>query len=138
MYLGFLVPNKITRKKHMSQKDQIPWWKKALHYRNRRILLIVLPGIGLGYPVIGQLIDRPSDYSQISTQQRHQLVSLAGYERLEIGMTLTDAQATLGQAIEVSRNEITTTYKWTNSDGSKITAVFKENRLVNKEQLGLQ
>lgn len=77
---------------------------------------------------------------QVSAIAQQQVVSQTDYDYqlLKLGMTLTDAQATLGRAIEVSRDETTATYKWVNSDGSAITAVFKGDRLVSKEQLGLK
>lgn len=104
-----------------------------LLHRYRVVLLLCLPGalfIATAKPSL-MGID-----PQIPAQQPS--VSRADYERLTIGMTLTDAQASLGKAIEVSRDEMTATYRWINSDGSTITAIFKGNHLTSKQQLNLK
>lgn len=64
-------------------------------------------------------------------------VSSSDYERIQLGMSLTEAQALLGKGTEVSRSESSTSLIWINRDGSSIQAVFKEGRVVKKEQQGL-
>jgi len=76
-----------------------------------------------------------SSFLQFSQQQAFTRLE---YELLKTGMTLTDAQAAIGPAVEVSRNEATVTYEWANANGSKISAVFKNNRLLDKQQKGLR
>jgi hypothetical protein len=103
-----------------------------------RLLLIVLvatlaTGGVITLPLSGISISVPKPLSS-----RSQPITLAEYERLDVGMTLTDAQATLGRAVEVSRDEKTATYRWTNSNGSGITAIFRDGRLVSKTQSELQ
>ena len=116
---------------------EIPWWIGLLPKLARHRIALVLCSSGLFVvPVATKFFPYPANLPQPPTHQ--QLVSLVDYERLEIGMTLTDAQATLGRAIEVSRDETTATYQWVNSDGSEITAVFKDNRLIRKDQSGLR
>jgi hypothetical protein len=100
-------------------------------------LIVVMCSSGIITIAVAVFKVNPSTSSiQASTQQP---ISLTGYERLDIGMTITDAQANLGQpAIEVNRDATTATYKWTNSDGSMITAVFKNNQLIRKNQINLK
>jgi hypothetical protein len=111
------------------------WWMKLLsHWKRYRIVLLIFPVVTFA-PDIVQLLPNAAGSFQTSNQQ---LVSRADYERLELGMTLTDVQATLGRAIEVSQDETSATYKWVNSDGSQIMAVFRGDRLVSKEQIDLK
>lgn len=100
-------------------------------------LIVVMCSSGIVTIAVAIVKVYPSTSStQASTQQP---ISLAGYERLDIGMTITDAQANLGKpAIEVNRDATTATYKWTNSDGSMITAVFKNNQMIRKNQMNLR
>lgn len=67
-----------------------------------------------------------------------QLLGLADYESLEPGMTLTEARSILGKGIETSRSETEANFVWRNLDGSKITAVFKGEKLKSKAQDGLK
>lgn len=117
----------------------MPWWVTLLHNwtrRNRIVLVLCSSGL-LVVPVATKFFPYPTNLPQSPAQQ--QVVSRTGYDYqlLELGMTLTDAQATLGRAIEVSRDGTGATYKWVNGD-SEITAVFKDDRLVSKEQSGLK
>lgn len=113
------------------------WWVALRHNGTRYGIVVVFCSSGLLIaPVATKLLPSPASLPQVLVQ--HQTVSRTDYERLELGMTLTDAQATLGRAIEVSRDATTATYKWSNNDGSEITAVFKSNRLVSKGQSGLK
>jgi hypothetical protein len=100
-------------------------------------LVVIMYSSGIATLAVAIIKIYPSA-SSIQTSAQHP-ISLAGYERLDLGMTITDAQANLGQpAIEVNRDVTTATYKWTNSDGSIITAVFKGNRLISKNQMNLK
>jgi hypothetical protein len=113
------------------------WWTKLLP--KGRLRSVFGAGAVLllsGGSIAVQFLPPTAGSSQMATQQQN--VSLADYERLKVGMSLTDAQATLGRAIEISRDETTATYKWVNGDGSEITAVFNDDRLVSKKQSGFQ
>jgi hypothetical protein len=107
-------------------------WKTMLQYGRQGLLAIVI--LTSGTVGIAKVYS-PTSSSQLPVQQ---IVSRADYERLTVGMSLTDAQANLGRAIEVGSNETTATYKWENSDGSMITAVFKGDRLISKQQSNLK
>ena len=130
--------NNKSNKTLLESKSALDWWITLLlnsRFRWVTIAIILLLGLaGIALPVINLL---PSS-SPAQSPAQQQIVSRAEYERLEMGMTLTDAQAMLGRAIEVNHDEATATYQWINKDGSKITAVFKGNRLVRKEQSGLK
>jgi hypothetical protein len=112
------------------------WVALLPNWTHYRIVLVLCSSGLLMVPVATKLLPSPANLPQPSAQ--HQIVSRTDYELLKLGMTLTDAQATLGRAVEVSRDATTATYKWSNNDGSEITAVFKDNRLVSKEQSGLR
>jgi hypothetical protein len=72
-----------------------------------------------------------------STVPQPRIFTRLHYELLKVGMSPTDAQARIGSGVEDSLDKTTATYRWTNSDGSGITAVFKDGRLVSKSQKGL-
>lgn len=65
-------------------------------------------------------------------------VSSADYERLKLGMTLTDAQALLSQGTEIRRTVQIAVFEWKNADGSKIIATFENGKLTSKEQFELK
>ena len=98
------------------------FWRMAVvqYWRHGLVTIAILSGTA-GFSIIHPVgIDSPP-------------ISSVGYERLDVGMSLTDAQSTLGPATEISRDETTVTYQWINSDGEKITAVFKNKQLQKKE-----
>ncbi|MBD2488739.1 hypothetical protein H6G77_14495 [Aulosira sp. FACHB-615] len=56
----------------------------------------------------------------------------AEYERLEIGMSLTDVRSILGRGTEVSRSKTMATFVWESPDGYKITGIFEGDKLIKK------
>jgi hypothetical protein len=115
-----------------SEEINSRFWVSLFQNWQRYIIMFVLSSGAIFVPVA---IKRPNlILSPKSCLQQY--VSRTDYELLRLGMTLTDAQATLGRAIETSRDSTSATYRWNNRDGSGITAVFKENRLVSKNQIG--
>ncbi|MBD2458423.1 hypothetical protein H6G80_30695 [Nostoc sp. FACHB-87] len=64
--------------------------------------------------------------------------SRAEYEQLKPGMSLTEVRSILYRGIEVNRSATIATFLWENADGSKITAVFENEKLKSKEQSGLK
>lgn len=115
----------------------LAWWMLLPSNWRRPAIALMLCFSGLvAAPVFTGLVPEFTSSAQVPVQQ--QLVSRADYEQLKVGMTITDAQAALGRAIEISRDATTATYRWTNGDGSQITAVFKGDRLTIKEQSGLK
>lgn len=113
------------------------WWLVLLRYcqRNGVTLAICSSGIFV-IPVAAHFLPPLASTPQASDPQQRVFTRL-DCELLKLGMTITDAQAAIGQAIEASRDETTVTYRWTNGDGAEITAVFKGGRLINKQQRGL-
>ena len=115
----------------------IPWWLALLPPRRRLPIAIAICLLGLLIvPAAARLHFYTLSLSQLSA--RNQVVSRTDYELLKVGMSVTDAQANIGRGIEVSSNAVVTVYRWTNGDGSGITAVFKNGLLVSKEQSGLR
>ncbi|MBW4558706.1 MAG: hypothetical protein KME59_22810 [Trichormus sp. ATA11-4-KO1] len=60
------------------------------------------------------------------------------YEQLKPGMSLIEVRSILYRGIEVNRSATIATFVWENPDGSKITAVFENDKLKSKEQSGLK
>jgi len=111
-----------------------PWWITSLQnwQRNGIVLLLCSSGV-VGAPIAIEKLQPVN-----TSQPIQQIVTRTDYELLKVGMTISDAQASLGSAIEERRDEILVTYKWTNSDGSEIRATFKSDYLVSKQQVRLK
>lgn len=62
----------------------------------------------------------------------------AEYERLDLQMSLVEAEVILGKGIEIDQSEESAIFIWENCDGSYVKASFKKNRLVRKIQSGLR
>jgi hypothetical protein len=90
-------------------------------------------GLMLGVSFVSGL-----EHRRQSVQSDLNPFSRAEYEQLEPGMSLTDVRSILDRGIEVRRSERTATFIWKNADGSKITAIFENDKLKSKEQLGLE
>lgn len=113
----------------------IPWLAGLLQFcRQNRIPLGFVAVIGATSIGLSQATGRsaPPPPPQQTAAHQQLLLTQLQYERLERGMTLTEAQSTIGPATEISRDETTVTYKWTTTDGATIIAVFRNNRLVSK------
>ena len=70
------------------------------------------------------------------------VVTMAEYNRLQTGVTYRQAAEIIGaEGEEMSRNEIagvvTVMYSWSNPGGSNMNAMFQNDGLVQKAQLGL-
>ncbi len=75
-------------------------------------------------------------------------IGLSQYRRLTGGMRYTEVCAIFGRmGTEVAHNSVagirditvdTTSYYWTNSDGSNVVAVFQNSKLISKAQAGLR
>lgn len=89
-------------------------------------------GSGVGYGI------NQTTHQQTPPATEVQHFNCTGYERLLLGMPLEEAKAILGQGIEISRSGTTATFVWENSDKSRITAVFKDGKLISKEQSKLK
>lgn len=90
-------------------------------------------GSGIGYGFI-KFTSAP-DHPPVQTEQSFNRV---GYERLVLGMSVTDVEAILGQGAETYRSSVKVILVWANDNGSKITVTFENNKLVTKEQFGLK
>jgi len=139
------VNNSLDTSSAVSQSDSeskqilLAWWAFMTHFLNfcrRHGITVVLCSSGFGLFIPAVLKSVPLSIPPPQSVQRPALARI-DYELLQIGITSTDAQAKIGRAIELSRDEETITYRWTYSDGSGITATFKNDRLVSKQQVGI-
>lgn len=77
-------------------------------------------------------------------------ITMSGYTQLTSNMTYSQACSTLGAfGVEMSSSEMpgipgvmapikTVLYVWQNPDGSNMNAMFQNDRLISKAQLGLK
>ncbi len=70
-------------------------------------------------------------------------VTMAEYEQIKEGMWYGTALGIIGSpAEEISRSDIagykTVMYSWANTDGTNMTAMFQNDKLVTKAQFGLR
>lgn len=104
-----------------------------------RLLVIVFSfgvalGSGLGYG-FSKAVSNTGQQELSAQTKLYNNVSPVKYERLQIGMSLTDAQAILGsEGTEIDKTATTTNFVWKNSNGYKITANFENNKLKSKKQ----
>jgi hypothetical protein len=71
------------------------------------------------------------------------VVTLSEYEQIREGMSYAEVTAIIGASgQELSRSELagyrTVMYSWGNQNGSNMNAMFQNDKLVNKAQLGLR
>lgn len=88
-------------------------------------------GIALGSGIAYGMANAPTADNSCHVGQ---VVTLADYERIHVGMTLTEARTILGTGTEIQRTQTTVIITWANNDGSKIMAIFQENKLTEKSQ----
>ncbi|MBW4565788.1 MAG: hypothetical protein KME32_32830 [Mojavia pulchra JT2-VF2] len=93
-------------------------------------------GSGLAYGFVQTAFN--SQQHEQSAQPELGRFGRAEYEQLKPGMSLTEVRSILYRGVEVSRSATTATFVWSNSDGSKITATFVNDKLKSKEQSGLK
>ncbi|MHC5746587.1 MAG: hypothetical protein ACYTXT_32795 [Nostoc sp.] len=96
----------------------------------------VVLGSGLGYGFYQTTENANLQDRSKTTENPH--FNRVEYERLQLGMSLTDVEAILYRGIEVNRSTTMATFVWENSDGSKISAIFENGKLKSKEQTGLK
>ncbi len=66
-------------------------------------------------------------------------LTLAEFERLKIGMPLMHIEAILGRGVKIKQSQNSVTYRWQNSDSSRIIGEFdNRNQLINFRQEGLK
>jgi uncharacterized membrane protein YeaQ/YmgE (transglycosylase-associated protein family) len=93
-----------------------------------------------GALVVGGGSSSPSDDGVFSLLSP---VTMAEFNRLQTGMTYSQAQQVIGSAgEEISRSElvgtVTVMYAWKNADGSNMNAMFQDGGLITKAQFGLR
>lgn len=89
-------------------------------------------GIALGAGVRHGLIDPYSHTTSTSIRAFTQLE----YEKIKPNMSLIEVIAILGNGRELSRTDTVVKMTWENSDGSSIVAIFHDNILKEKMQVG--
>jgi hypothetical protein len=107
----------------------------------RRLLMLVFSigvifGSGIGYG-FNQAVST-ANQRESTVQVDRQNIGLAEYERIVLGMSLSEVQTILGRGTEINRSTTIATFVWTNSDGSGMTTVFEKGKLKSKEQSGLK
>ncbi|BAY15061.1 hypothetical protein NIES2109_63810 (plasmid) [Nostoc sp. HK-01] len=103
---------------------------------NAALSVGVMLGSGLAYGFV-QTAFYSKQHEQ-STRTELSRFGRAEYEQLKPGMSLTEVRSILYRGIEVNRSATIATFLWENADGSKITAVFENEKLKSKEQSGLK
>ncbi len=111
--------------------------KKSLIARLPKSPLGVVMGIliAISYGFSSGLIDYQSrsDQLPVTAQSQSRKYTLLHYERLSEGISLLEARILVNDGIEIKRSTSTVVIRWTNSDGSTITATFTNNKLTDKE-----
>ncbi len=111
----------------------------------KKSLVAMLPksplGVGMGiliaisYGFSSGLIDYQSRSDQLpaTAQSQSRKYTLLHYEKLSPGISLLEARTLVNDGMEIKRSATTVVIRWSNSDGSSITATFTNNKLTDKE-----
>ena len=97
------------------------------------VLMVILIAISYGFS--SGLLDYQTkkDQSPVIVQPQSRKYTLLHYERLSPGISLLEARILVNDGIEIKRSATTVVIRWTNADGSTITATFTNNKLIDKE-----
>ncbi|MEM1254029.1 MAG: hypothetical protein AAGI69_16480 [Cyanobacteria bacterium P01_H01_bin.21] len=115
------------------------------------LLLLVLPRV-LFPPPPSRLRPKVVEFSLLALRlsvahtilvQQYDIITLADYNQLSLGMTLPTVENHLGAGSEVRTQNlpggaIATTYEWANPNGSRLVATFQDTKLTGKAQSGLR
>ena len=77
--------------------------------------------------------------SEIVEKKQAMPFTLAEFERLKIGMPLMHIEAILGRGVKTKQSQSSVTYRWENSNNSRIIGEFdNRDQLINFRQEGLK
>jgi len=86
--------------------------------------------------------DRAEALGQLIQSYGGSGITLERYQKVQTGMSIAKVETIVGEGQETSRSEaggsLAVNYRWQNADGSIMNAMFQENKLVTKAQLGLK
>ena len=88
---------------------------------------------GIAYKVVTNISIEQLEEPKPSTTLAESFTR-AEYQRLQIGMSLTEVETILGRGIEIQQTKNRETFIWKNSNGSSITATIEEGKLIDKKQ----
>ena len=115
------------------------------------LLLFVLPRVLFPSPP-SRLRPKVAEFSLLALRlsvahtilvQQYDMITLADYNQLSLGMTLPIVENQLGAGVEtrvqnLPGGAIATTYEWANPNGSRLVATFQDTKLTGKAQSGLR
>ena len=106
------------------------------------LALVGLLGIVFVSQQISRIVKDPFAPNAL-TSSAPPVVTLAEYEQIRNGMSYSEVRSIIGESgQELSRSDLagytTVMYSWANSNGSNMNAMFQNDKLVNKAQLGLR
>ncbi|MEM8611165.1 MAG: hypothetical protein AAGF93_04025 [Cyanobacteria bacterium P01_H01_bin.105] len=101
---------------------------------NLSLAFIAAFGFGIGSGAVHTIYTFESRNHESESQCVQASLSLADYNRLELGDTLKEVQFILGVGIEQSSSSSQSVYLWANPDSSHIKAIFRNGVLQSKEQ----
>ena len=91
------------------------------------------PKAGLKLPSLGKQIVTYDEYKQIKNGMSYrQVVKIIGAEGEEISSNKMDGVP------GVMKSLVTVMYQWVNNNGSNMNAMFQNDKLIQKAQLGLK
>ncbi|WP_088243906.1 hypothetical protein [Calothrix rhizosoleniae] len=118
---------------YQSRSDQLAATAQSQSRKYTLFQMAVIIAISYGFS--SGLIDYQSRSDQLATtaQSQSRKYTLLHYEKLSEGISLLEAQIFVNGGIEIKSSATTVVIRWTNSDGSTITATFTKNKLTDKE-----
>lgn len=109
----------------------------------RVALAIVAGAIALSIASTVYVVQTTEEPTLGASARPQSRVTLANYERLAHGLSYSEAAQILGPGTEISRVDIggvtTVMYQWrAGSGGANMNAMFQDDQLVSKAQMGLR
>jgi len=98
-----------------------------------RLIVASVFTFGITYKVVTNISIEKLEEPKPSTTLTESFTR-AEYQRLKIGMSLIEVETILGRGIGIRQTKNRETFIWKNSNGSTITAIFEEGKLIDKKQ----
>ena len=108
-------------------------------YDKFSFLLKLIFGLGVSIGVFYTGVQYALNASNFKVNRPAMPFNLAEFERLKIGMSLIQIEAILGRGVKTKQSQTSVTYRWENSNGSRIIGEFdNRDQLINFRQEGLK
>lgn len=117
------------------------WRKKGLAWMLiLTMLAIICIGAGCSPKPVDQEPGQIAEVVEEDTFSNTEGINKSKYDSLELGMTYQEVLETIGQGTIISQNEEVVIYQYLGASGYGANAelVFRDNKLIDKNEMGLK